>query len=66
MNKSFYNFNNSQSAILQERLHGLENKVNNMKLMYRKPGSENYENITQVLDSIFHKLNELENRLNNQ
>lgn len=32
--------------------------------MYRRPGSETHENITQALDAIFHKLSELENRLN--
>lgn len=58
MNKSFYSFP------INTNLQDIENKVNNLKLMYRRPGSETHENITQALDAIFHKLSELENRLN--
>ena len=66
MNRSFFVFSNGSNSSLEQKLNLLENKVNNMKLMYRRPGSENYENITQVLDNIFDKLETIEERLNNK
>lgn len=32
----------------------------NYELMYRRPGSDTYENITSVLDDILNRLEELE------
>jgi hypothetical protein len=61
LNKSFYIFN--QSSSVENRIQQLEQKVNNMQLMYRKPGSEEYQNITMVLDEIFKKSENHEGRI---
>ena len=56
-------FGNSQTSMFQDKLQSLEHKVNNMKLMYRSPGSDTHENITQALDKLFNKLDNIEERL---
>jgi hypothetical protein len=61
LNKSFFVFN--QSNPIEEKFTQLESKVNNMKLMYRKPNSETYENITQALDELYNKIHLIEDRL---
>ena len=64
MNKSFFGFNQpAASNPIEEKLSRLETKVNTMKLMYRKPNSETYENITQVLDEFYNKIQLIEDRL---
>lgn len=66
MNKSYYNFNNSLDiSSINTRLSALELKINSIKLMYRRPGSSNYENITNSLDDIFKKLDYLDSRIKN-
>ena len=66
MNKSYYNFNNSPDiSLLNVRLSALELKINSIKLMYRRPGSSNYENITSCIDDIFKKLDYLDSRVKN-
>ena len=61
MNKSFFGFN--QPSNIENKVVQLENKINNMKLMYRKPNSQEYQNITQVLDEVYNRLQIMEQRL---
>lgn len=64
MNKAYYDFNkNIDVSSVYSYLYQLENKINNLKLMYRRPGSQKYENITESLDDIFTKINYLDARI---
>jgi hypothetical protein len=55
--------------VILERINNLEEvvvKLLNPELMYRPPGSETHENITDTLDYLHKKVKELEDRHGNK
>lgn len=53
----------SYFANLQYRLEEVEKRLNDMKLMMRRPGSEEYERLVDVVSDLCERMNYLENCL---
>jgi hypothetical protein len=50
-------------AGMEYRLQEMEKRLNDMKLMMRRPGSEDYERLVDVVSDLCERMNYLENCL---